>query len=87
MAIYQKPFTINQEFNTNDYLTNDTELTKREGNTLFITKENEGSSWEDFVEYIRDTYGLEFSLDDSPQTHTKITGIADVDIALERISL
>ena len=47
MAIYQKPFTINQEFNTNDYLTNDTELTKREGNTLFITKENEGSSWED----------------------------------------
>jgi hypothetical protein len=83
MAIYQKPFTINQEFNTNDYLTNDTELTKREGNTLFITKANEGSSWEDFVEYIRDTYGLEFSLDDSPQTHTVITGIADVDIALE----
>jgi len=83
MAIYQKPFAINQEFNTNDYLTNDTELTKREENTLFITKANEGSSWEDFVEYIRDTYGLEFSLDDSPQTHTEITGIADVDIALE----
>ena len=83
MAIYQKPFAINQEFNTNDYLTNDTELTKREGNTLFITKANEGSSWEDFVEYIRDTYGLEFSLDTSPATHTVITGIADVDLALE----
>ena len=83
MAIYQKPLAINQEFNSNDYLTNDTQLTKREGNTFFITKANEGSSWEDFVEYIRDTYGLEFSLDPSPSTHTVITGIADVDIALE----
>tara|TARA_R110000822_G_scaffold52584_5_gene136159 strand:- start:814 stop:2268 length:1455 start_codon:yes stop_codon:yes gene_type:complete len=80
MTAYQKPFAINEEFNTNDYLTNDKILTKREGNTLFVQKALEGASWEDFLEYMRDTYGIEFSLSISNDTVIKI--LEDTDLVI-----
>ena len=80
MTAYQKPFALNEEFNTNDYLTNDKILTKREGNTLFVQKALEGASWEDFLEYMRDTYGIEFSLSNSNDTVIKI--LEDTDLVI-----
>lgn len=80
MTAYQKPFALNEEFNTNDYLTNDKILTKREGNTLFVQKALEGASWEDFLEYMRDTYGIEFSLSISNDTVIKI--LEDTDLVI-----
>jgi len=84
MALYLKPYAINQAFNTKDYLLNDTKLTKREGNILFVQKALEGASWADFLEYVRDTYGIQFSLTIG-LNYTVITIIEDVDLKINLI--